>query len=252
MRLGQTEPIPTNRQLELLNREDWRFHALGPGDTGLLMIATTERRSKNSKKLVSFGLPSAPALYLNLARAAHVRRHSVQSETMFDEHPGSQGTWPENHMSLFDFLEAHAAEVIFSFTAIEAFANESIPKTFRYRTKRREGEVELEGAEIERQIPLEEKLDRVLPLAHEIRSPKGTAIWHEFTKLKRLRDRLIHLKSIDRRASGPEDQTVWGCMLEQQQANHPLTAYRMIGAFPSLIEGRRWYREAGTVIGPST
>lgn len=239
------KPEPSDRQVRILANEDWRFHAIGPVGTGVGMLATTERMSKVSKKVVSFGLPSAPALYLDIATAAHRRRSASNLASMFIEHSRVQGTWPEQHGPLFDYFEAFSTEVIFSYTAVEAFANESIPADFIFTSKRgKNGEVAYKGAEIERQVALSEKLNSVLPLAHKLTKPAGGKAWQDFRDLERVRDRLIHMKSIDRKASGPEHQTIWGLMLEHKATKYPLIAYRMIGAFPRLSHNRRWFEKA--------
>lgn len=237
--------LPTQRQLDLLAKEDPRFHTIGPGGTGLVMLATTERRSKLSNKLVSFGLPSAPALYLNLAQASHRQREAIDLDEAFHHHPAPQGIWPEDHRTLFDYFEAFAAEIIFSYTAVEAFANECIPETFEFTVKAgRKGEMTLRGAAIERQVPLGDKLALVIPKAHNLKSLKGSKPWQDFRDLEAARNRLIHLKSLDRRASGPEDQTIWGLMLTQKKTWYAQTAYRIIGSFPPLVAQRRWHKEA--------
>lgn len=195
----------TERQMELLSKEDSRFNAVGPGGTGLIMRATTE---VVGSRIVSFGLPSAPALYLYLSRKFFEARQASDINGFFDDHP--QGIWPDSHTKLFDYLENAIAEITFAFTALEAFANESVPKGFKYKWKsaKKEREQELEKADIERHVSLDEKLKKVLPLAHDIKSPSGTKPWQDYKKLKAIRDRLIHLKSVDVKASGPEDSTL--------------------------------------------
>lgn len=229
----------TPRQAELLEKEDWRFHAIDAAGTGLGMLATTE---KVTKRHLSFGLPSAPALYLSLARTAHENRCSINVDSCFVDHPKPQGIYPEDHRILFDFFELFIAEVIFAFTAIEAFANESIPPSFTYSWKNSREIKQLVRADIERFVQLDEKLKRVLPQAHNVKRPAGTPVWQGFKELKSVRDRVVHMKSIDRRASGPEDQTLWGLMLEKKQLNFAEVAYRIIGSYSTLVDGRRWYR----------
>lgn len=229
----------TPRQAELLEKEDWRFHAIDAVGTGLGMLATTEELAKRH---LSFGLPSAPALYLSLARSAHGNRSAIDVDACFINHPIPQGTWPEDHRLLFDFFELFIAEVIFSFTAIEAFANESIPPNFTYSWKNSKEVKQLARADIERFVQLDEKLKRVLPEAHNVKSPAGTKAWQGFKELKAVRDRVVHMKSIDRRASGAEHQTLWGRMLEKKQHNFAEVAYRLIGSYSALVKGRRWYQ----------
>jgi hypothetical protein len=235
----------TQRQLDLLEKEDWRFHAIGPGGTGLMMIATSERPSKLSKKVQSFALPSAPALFLNLALDARKRRVAIDLDASFVAHPTPQGIWPEEHGPVFDYFQEFSAEVVFSFTSLEAFANECIPADFSYELLfGNRDAVILTGPEIERQVSLDEKLKSVLPKAHSIKSPSGTKSWQNYKELKKVRDRLVHLKSVDRRASGPENQTIWGLMLTEKEGNFPLMAHSVMGAFPKLVKDRRWYQKA--------
>jgi hypothetical protein len=231
--------VITPRQIELLKNEDRRFHAIDSVGTGLGMLATSE---KLSKRHVSFGLPSAPALYLSLARKAHAQRIAIDVNSCFIEHPKPQGTWPEDHRLLFDYFELFIAEVIFSFTAIEAFANESIPTAFSYSWKNAKETKLITRADIERFVQLDEKLKRVLPQAHNIKGPAGTKAWQGFKEIKAVRDRVVHMKSIDRRASGPEHQTIWGLMVEKKQYDFPEIAYQLIGAYEPLVKGRRWFQ----------
>ncbi len=224
-----------------LLKEDWRYHAIERLNSGTQAIATTERLAQS---VVSFGLPSAPALFLNLARQAHVRRMNIDVYAEFMDHPADQGKWPEDHARLFDYFECFAAEIIFSFIAIEVFVNESIPSSYIFRWRKNKKSETLQGAEIERRLPLDEKLKRVLPEAHNLPSPAGTEIWEEYLALKLIRDRLVHLKSIDRKSSGSENQTIWGLMLEKKEQNFPEIARKLIGSFEELTNKRRWFRLA--------
>lgn len=94
--------MSTERQQKLLEAEDPRYHAIGPVGTGLGMIATVERLHE---KTIGFGLPSAPALFLNIAREAHLRRAAIDVSSTFIAHPPPQGTWPEDHGPLFNYFE---------------------------------------------------------------------------------------------------------------------------------------------------
>jgi hypothetical protein len=229
--------MTTDHQRALLEAEDWRYHAIGPvGSTGIGSISTTE---KFREKIVSFGLPSASALYPSAARNAHMRRAAIDLSSVLVPH--LQGTWSEDHSPLFDYFESFASEVIFSFTALEAFANEVIPADFTYQFKsnKKSGTVPLSKAEIERQVSLDEKLKSVLPQAHNIKSPNGTKPWQDYKELKDVRNRLIHLKSIDRKTSGPEHQTLWGLMLKEQNSVFPDMTARKIRHFETLVKDRR-------------
>jgi hypothetical protein len=95
---------------------------------------------------------------------------------------------------------------------------------------------------------LDEKLKSIIPLAHSVKSPAGTKVWDGYLNIRKIRDRLIHLKSVDRKSSGPDFQTIWGLMLAERESNFVLSAYLIIGSYPSLVKDRRWFRKAGELL----
>ena len=133
-----------DRQDELLAREDGRYFAIGKFGTGLATIVKTE---KLSGSVVSFGIPSGPALYLHLARKSYLSIKIQEPMSFFDVHP--QGIWPDAQGPLFDFFESFMVHVVFAHTAIEAFANEVIPEDFKFTTERK-GEKVVLGRDEER------------------------------------------------------------------------------------------------------
>jgi hypothetical protein len=215
-------------QDDSLAREDGRYFAIDKCETGVVLIATSERISGN---VVSFGLPFGPALFLHLAHRAFTKLKGVEPLTLFDRH--SQGIWPDDQGPLFDFFEDFIAHVTFVYTAIEAFANEVLPRDFRYTFKlKKTGEERIyDKHEIERNVNLDEKLHLVLPPIVGVASPKGTRVWERYKTIKKLRDRIIHLKSVDQRRSGPEDQTIWGSMLRLYKEPFCDHAHAMLGHF---------------------
>jgi hypothetical protein len=128
---------------------------------------------------------------------------------------------------------------------LEALANEIIPEGYTYKgigSDTTRG-VAYSRDEIERHISLDEKLSKVLPHALNAKSPKGSHIWRDYKDLKKVRNRLVHLKMSDRRATGPEIETVWGYMLRNSKKPFCDSAHRLMGKFgPSVVE-RRWYKK---------
>lgn len=228
-----------SRQDELLDREDGRYFAIDKFGTGLGSMATTERLGKI---VVGFGMPSGPALFLHLAHRSFAEIRDSDPKTLFDQHP--QGRWPNDQGPLFDFLENSMAHIVFSFTAVEAFANEVVPRDFRYTFKQKgKPDVVLAKADIERHINLDEKLSAVLPAVFSLPSPKGKKVWEKFKAIKKIRDRLVHLKSIDLKSSGPDVETIWGTMLKTHGHAWCDDAHAVIGYFKPAVEDRRWYRK---------
>ncbi len=198
----------------LIAMYDARYHGAGKMrgsnlDGQFLIMVKAERLDKRT--IVDFGLPSGTALFLSLARRSFDSIRECNPRTFFER-------WldrlvPKNHSALFDYFERYISHIVFTFTALEAFANLTIPNDFHYPKKNREGTTTMLGkTDIERQINLDEKLNKVLPLALGVRTPNQKLRDH-YRQIKTMRDRIIHLKTADRMPRGCELESVWGVML---------------------------------------
>ena len=228
----------TDRQDDLLAKHDGRYFAVGKFNTGLAMLMKTEKIGKESS--VDFGLPSGPALFLNLAKKGYIKIKDAEPAAMF--YKWENAKVPTNHSSLFDYFELFLSHVVFSFTAIEAFANEAIPDSYVHEKLEKDGTKTMNKQEIERATNLDEKLHLVLPKALGISSPKRTKLWQNYRKLKKMRDRIIHLKKVDRSPSGTENESVWGMMLRSHGEPFCDQAHLLIGHYKPAGE-RRWFQE---------
>lgn len=234
--------METERQTELLEKEDPRFYAIDKFDTGLISLSTTE---KVGNEILGFGLPSSPGLFLSLALNYKKKVDQINLEDCFDKHPAPQGTWPENHQKLFDFFELMLGQIIFSYSALEAFANIKIPDDFIYRSKRSDKKFieEYDKDQAERYVSLDAKLDKILPQVFKVKTPSGTKLWDNYQYLKKLRDRLIHLKSSDMTPSGPEVKTIWGDLMRNKKTDFPKQVHDLMGHYISKVSGNRWFRK---------
>lgn len=245
----------TMKQVSILD-VDWRHQAAttvaeDPHDPcsvfvcerGLPVTATTF--VKYGEKSVDFGDPSAPALFLSQSHKAFQRASQI--------HPFLLDLTPSDQLArstiIFDYLEEILASIVFAYTAIEAFANEMIPEDFVY-----EHEEETDSGLyvvrqhsrdwIEQHIGLSEKLIRVLPEVTGKPSPKGSVVWEGFVHLRRLRNRIVHLKKKDRVRSKGDDlypDSIWKDLLDPQQRNYPEIAKDMILHFKEK-ESTHWLR----------
>jgi hypothetical protein len=150
----------------------------------------------------------------------------------------------DNHRVIFTDPSSSAA---FAHTAIEAFANEVIndfiPDSFVYTFQKKDGQLEqLSKSDIERRIELDQKLHSVLPQGLSLASPKGTAVWQHYQEIKKMRNRIIHLKAVDRNRSGPEEEGLWGDMLRSYSVPYCDYAYAIIGHYNPAAENRRWFQ----------
>jgi hypothetical protein len=187
-------------------------------------------------QLALIPVPNAPAIYLSLARkAADLGADFVNqgfSKYLAPLPDGNRRFSLDAEADLFDALENMIACIVFSYTAIEAFANQTIPDDFQFEQERSDGRCRetYSKEQIERFISLDTKLDTILPGICSVPSPKDTGAWHNYVWLKRLRDRLIHLKSSDCKNSAPEnaEDYVWTWLLSNKVLKAPKFAVAII------------------------
>lgn len=195
-------------------------------------------------------VPDAVALYLAVAVGAEQRARAMQAilgnlagDTGSNTAPASDLKSAEREY--FDALQELVTLVIFSYSSIEAFANLTIPEGYVHRRVRADGRCteEYDRLQIERNIPLAEKLDVILPAITQANSPKGTELWRRFVYLQRLRDRLIHLKPSDWRPSRPEApaDVVWSDLVADEVSTVCDIALAIIAHF-TPEEKPRWFQ----------
>jgi hypothetical protein len=162
----------------------------------------------NKKKHLSIDLPNATALCLSISLRSWNEASTIRKDSKIDVSIKKEVDF-DSMTHAFDYIERVFESVILAFTSLEAFVNENIPDDFKYEETRKEEVNLLDKSEIERRLSLDEKLSSVLPMAFGINSPKGKKCWQGYKDLKKIRDRIIHMKKLDRRSSGPEIPTLW-------------------------------------------
>ena len=97
-----------------------------------------------------------------------------------------------------DYVEAIQVALVFAYTALEAFANLSIPDDYEYRSKpNNKGVVELSDKKaIERWLTLKDKLAIILPKVYQTGDIMKERFWSHFIHLENYRNDIIHQKSI--------------------------------------------------------
>lgn len=202
--------------------DDWRLHAtarmaedwVSPW-TGQLVpkgsrITVSSVVQLTKKKHLTIPLPNATALLLNSSANAFAAARLIRNSSNIDNPARSEVAF-NSDKEAFDYIERMIEAVVLAFTALEAFVNESIPEDFVY-ARYAQSEIILEATNktnIERYLSIDEKLTSVLPEVLKCSSPKGSRSWQEYRQLKKTRDRLIHMKTEDRKSSGAEVDTVW-------------------------------------------
>ncbi len=221
--------------------EDWRLHAVTAVSKESRAGAMEFKRGDVIKlpgtyrlhdgKAITVGAPNVNALLLDFAVRLDIESQDLLREIQAEaEHPAlTMATFPDRKM--FDGFEKRMASAVFAFTAIESFTNEIIEiaygQGYRYEQKQKHGLVASLDIENVLWLTLDEKLGKVVPDALTIKSPKQTIHWDNFKRLKRIRNRIVHLKGQDRANS--MDRSLWEEMLRPKAATFGRQMYDLVG-----------------------
>ena len=98
-----------------------------------------------------------------------------------------------------DYIEHVQTSVVFAYTALETFANLSIPYGYTYQTENKSrGIVEIYDKEaIERRLSLKVKFQYILREIYDSEKLERQKWWGHFLNLERYRNNIIHQKTIN-------------------------------------------------------
>jgi hypothetical protein len=205
--------------------DDWRLHLTvrlsepwtspWSGETSPVgtRITLSSVVTLSKKKQITIPIPNATALMLSAAEHAYNSARKIRDQCAIDKSLHQHVAFQDDAQT-FDYLEGKVVSIVLAYTAIEAFVNEVIPEDFSYtRTKRDGSQEQLNKSVIERHVNMDEKLCTVLPSVLSCLSPKGSRCWQAYRQLKEIRDRVVHMKTEDRKSSGPEVETIWKGLL---------------------------------------
>jgi hypothetical protein len=235
----------TEKKPHKIDQEDPRYHAIQRVEDGTVSVVGTATADilsggiAQARLFVHFGIPSMPAMCLDQALKSNIA--SRRTKIRLEPAPNSSNALiPTEHKEFFDAVEHKLVEIIMALTAIEAFANETIPDDMELEVPTKGKVKKMNKVQMERELPLETKLNVVLPKSCGVPSLSKTELWVRFEKLKSLRNRLIHPKAGDRRDQGPADPSVWKDLVASLRDNFAGDAHAIIGHF--ISPERRWHR----------
>ncbi|PMM74504.1 hypothetical protein BCT47_02930 [Vibrio splendidus] len=202
--------------------EDWRLNLVShiTEDTILkwnnqklkkgTVIKTVSVVQLNKKKLLTVPVPNATSMCLKVSYERFTQADSIRQTSGIRKSIKKNQTFKSDKDAI-DYAEFMFESVIMAYTAIEAFANEHIPDDFETWEPKKNAIIaeRKTKSDIERFDSTSNKLSIILPQVFDSQSPKGTKYWQDFVALKRIRDRIIHMKTEDRRSSGHEVDTLW-------------------------------------------
>jgi hypothetical protein len=158
------------------------FEFFAPNNVGMLLSISQSYREQ------------ARALY-SLSIDPKLHNHSV-TQTKSDKKKFLQ----DKSKIAANYIEMIQIAVVFSYTAIEAFVNLSIPEDYKYENiVKNKGITEIfDKTAIERWISLGDKLAIILTVIYKTSKIEAEKFWSNFKTLEKLRNHIIHQKSIDR------------------------------------------------------
>lgn len=226
--------------------KDWRSPFSGIlHKAGTPVVKTTFVKFDGTQLAMPF--PNASALFLGLSCKMYEKAQSHLDKLGISASPQSE-VRSEDEAQFFSALESLMASIVFAHTALESYANEVIPEDYVYKAPREDSRcTELYNKEqVERFLSLDVKLDKILPEVLGTDSPKGSTLWQRYVTLKRLRDRVIHMKETDREGTKhgqrPTFDDVWNELFVRCTENMALIAKDMIAYFAKETPPR-WLRK---------
>ena len=205
--------------------------ATGNPNDSKLASASTETKIEGKK--VVFAVPSHAALCLNVSHEAHKKAQTIEITDIFQD--TSYGRAAEEGLPLlFDLFEQLFLNIVFAYTALEAFANQTIPDDFVFTKLRQDKKCEesYNKDQIERHLSLDTKLSEVLPQITGVKFTKGNGLWTEYADLRDIRDRIIHVKSADLGVKDIKVESIWADLLKRRRTDSSLVAHKVIKHFP--------------------
>jgi len=196
-------------------------------------MATASSSVQIEKEKATFPIPAHAALCLNLSNQAFLQLNKIKNDQMFAK--TSYGLSSEGGLPvLFDFFEYSFVNVVFAFTALEAYANQIIPDEFVFSRERQDKKCKeyFDKQQIERHLSLDTKLAEVLPEILQVEFKKGTKLWNDYSALREARDRIIHVKTSDLGIHAPDVKNIWTILFDRRTIDSSLVAHSVIKHFP--------------------
>jgi hypothetical protein len=169
-----------------------------------MLLQEAQELTLNNKQKIDYFTPNNISLLLSiseksLSQAKLVRKSIITTKIKTREDKLDQ--LKNSTETICNFIELIQTSIVFSYTAIEAFANLSIPQDFEYFKIKKDSGVSLElkynKDSIERLIPLKEKIKNVLPDIYDTKPIELEEFYSRLGQLESLRDRIIHQKTAE-------------------------------------------------------
>ena len=169
-----------------------RFYA---EDEKLFYILSLTESFQIRNKKVSFHPPNNIALCLSISKKCYKAAVGILDPILIEKNKEKIEIKGLDAKNLYDYFENIQSSIIFAYTAVEAFANASIPDAFILERINDKGIKELWTKDnVERWMSTTEKITEVLPSILKTENIKENSFWADFKDLEKSRNNLIHQK----------------------------------------------------------
>ncbi len=203
-------------------------------------VVVVEQFEDSSGETVVFNAPQATLFNLYEAKRFLALGEDARKSAHSKIVKRSGGTYKlTNDTIVMEALTNLTAAVLFSYAAIEAFANHTIGQLDDSETA-----TDAKGKILAKEemifLSMEAKLADVLPKHPEVSAlDKGREPWQNFTRLKKIRDELVHLKHRAKKkisAADNEETTAYGWLLRGEASTCADDAIALIdGLRPGFV-----------------
>lgn len=160
--------------------------------------------SKRKNIKIDYFTPNNVALLLSISSKSLYDSHNI-FKNYLNPHIIRKGESDKKHFLIeqskivCDYIEKVQISLVFGYTAVETFANISIPENYEYEFIDNKGIKQIYNKEaIERWLSLKEKISKILPDIYNTEKIEENKFWSDFLKLEEYRNNIIHQKSIKR------------------------------------------------------
>ncbi|MEC2314492.1 hypothetical protein AB0R74_02730 [Bacillus velezensis] len=181
------------------------------GETGSMVLQEIENiqfstKIKNKNNEIDYFAPNNVGILLSIANKSLVSAKKIFEEKINPDVVNHSEDYSDMNRKesiimkskiMYDFIETVQVGIVFGYTALEAFANLSIPQNYKYEADNNKGITEIyDKSAIERWVTLKIKISDILVDIYETDSIKNKKVWSEFLEFEKLRHEIIHQKSI--------------------------------------------------------
>lgn len=177
------------------------IHFFDPEDNGEMLLQQADDIQLDGQT-VEYFTPNNIGLLLSVSRNAKKEAKELFKKLTEENGISNPVEKIKNKSKLVcDYIEKIQITIVFSYTALEAFANLSIPDDYEFQNIESRNGVHYKKTfkrdSIERLFPLKQKLTEILPDIYETKPIEDENFWGRFPNLEDLRHKIIHQKTIE-------------------------------------------------------